>query len=139
MLIFKYYGSENTYRNIASKDNYQRFNSWLNFNLDKLNIEPRIKQGIEMVFEEIYTNIFSYAYPTDEGEVEVSIYKEQDDIILKFVDWGIEYNPLEKQDPDINLPPDERPIGGLGIFMVKQTAKSVDYKYENANIFTIRF
>ena len=139
MLCFKYYGKENTYRNVASKQNYKHFSDWLNDNINKFNIADDKKQKIELSFEEIYTNIFSYAYPDSEGEVEISIRKDNDDIILEFTDWGAKYNPLEKPDPDINQPPENRSIGGLGIFMVKQLAKDVNYSYDNANILKLTF
>ena len=139
MLVFKYYGKYDTYKNVASKENYNIFLSWLSDRLDLLNVSSAVRQNIELSFEEIYTNIFSYAYPPFEGEVEISIKREGDDIVLRFKDWGVPYNPLEKQDPDINLPPEQRPVGGLGIFMVKQLSKSVEYIYENANILTVRF
>ena len=139
MLSFKYFGNSNVYKNFASKENYQRANLWLQDNLNKLNASPELKQKIELSFEEIYTNIFSYAYPPIQGEVEISITKEQDDIILKFIDWGKPYDPLEKPDPNIDLGPDDRPVGGLGIFMVKQPSKDIEYRYDNANILTIKF
>ena len=65
-------------------------------------------------------------------------YSEDAEITLEFEDEGFEYNPLTREDPDINLPPEKRPEGGLGIFMVKQMAESVDYDYtDNKNILTI--
>ena len=139
MLAFKYFGKRDTYKNVASKENYKSFLLWLSDRLDILNVSQEKRQNIELSFEEIYTNIFSYAYPPFEGEVEMSIKKENDDIVLRFVDWGVPYNPLEKSDPDINLPPEERPVGGLGIFMVKQLSKSVEYEYENANVLIVKF
>ena len=52
----------------------------------------------------------------------------QSKLIFEFTDEGMEYNPLEKPDPDINLPPEERPLGGLGIFMVKEMTDNISYK-----------
>ena len=137
MINFKYFGKEKKYRNIATKDNYKFFGLWLRDNMEKLEVPEEKRQNIELIFEEIYTNIFSYAYQNSQGEAELEIGKKENDIIITFTDWGTPYNPLEKPDPDIDLPPSERPIGGLGIYMVKQLAKSVEYKYENANILTV--
>ena len=61
----------------------------------------------------------------------LAAHKTTDKIILQFEDEGIPYNPLEKADPDITLPPEQRPCGGLGIFMVKKTMDRVDYEYKN--------
>ncbi|MBR2069386.1 MAG: SpoIIE family protein phosphatase [Candidatus Gastranaerophilales bacterium] len=139
MLLFKYYGRENIYRNTASKENYKRFNMWLYDNMEKLNINTALRPNIELAFEEIYTNIFSYAYSSVQGEVEISIEKNNDDIILKFKDWGTPYNPLEKPDPDIGLAPDKRSVGGLGVYMVKQLSKDIEYNWDSANILTVKF
>lgn len=140
MLAFKYEGKSNKFKSLAVKENYKLFISWLSENLDKLEVDEATKKNIELSFEEIYTNIFSYAYSFfSQGDVEVSICRENNDIVLKFVDWGTPYDPTQKPDPDIDLAPEDRPIGGLGIFMVKQLSKSVEYNYDNANILTIKF
>ena len=52
-------------------------------------------------------------------------------IKLVFKDRGIPYNPLAKEDPDITLSAEKRGIGGLGIFMVKNTMDHMEYKYSN--------
>ena len=58
---------------------------------------------------------------------------------LTFIDEGVEYDPLKKTDPDVTLSAAERPIGGLGIYMVKKTMDEVKYRYEDGeNILTIR-
>ncbi len=139
MLNFKFFGNENTYKDTASKQNYNKFLNWLDNVIKKENINDDIRQKLELTFEEIYTNIFSYAYSFSQGDVEISLNKNNDDITLRFVDWGTPYNPLEKPDPDINLAPEDRPIGGLGIYIAKQLAKSIEYKYENSNILTLKF
>lgn len=59
---------------------------------------------------------------------------------MRFEDDGVPYNPLEKPDPDINLPPEQRPLGGLGIFMVKEMADDIQYEYtNNSNILILKF
>ena len=69
-----------------------------------------------------------------------SLEKQADNIVLKFVDTGFAYNPLTKPDPDITLAPEKRPLGGLGIFMVKKMAENVTYERNvNKNILTMIF
>jgi len=140
-LIFEYQGlSTKTYSNKATKENYLKFSSWLKdcFNITDLNQD--LSYRIELCAEEIYTNIISYAYAKEDGDVEVTFDKSGNVITLTFVDSGIPYNPLEKKDPDINLPLEERPIGGLGIFMVKNCASRKYYENKNGkNILTLEF
>ena len=54
------------------------------------------------------------------------------------MDHGTKFNPLEKEDPDVTLSAEEREIGGLGIFLVKNTMDEVSYEYKNGtNIFSM--
>ncbi len=95
---------------------------------------------IDVCLEEIYVNIASYAYDDKEGTAKISFDKQDNEITLKFEDEGIYYNPLQKEDPDITLSLEERPIGGLGIFMVKEISKDIEYKREdNKNILILKF
>ena len=55
-----------------------------------------------------------------------------------FTDSGKPFNPLEAVSTDVTLPAEERPIGGLGIYMVRKLSKKMEYRYENGqNILTI--
>ena len=95
---------------------------------------------IDVCLEEIYVNIASYAYDDKEGTAKISFDKQDNEITLKFEDEGIYYNPLQKEDHDITLSLEERPIGGLGIFMVKEMSKDIEYKREdNKNILILKF
>ena len=60
-------------------------------------------------------------------------------VVMTFMDSGIPYNPLEKEEPDTTLSAEEREIGGLGIFIVKKTMDEISYRYENEkNILTVK-
>ena len=59
--------------------------------------------------------------------------------MITFLDSGVPYDPLAKADPDVTLSAEERQIGGLGIFMVKKSMDSMEYKYQDGrNILVIR-
>lgn len=60
-------------------------------------------------------------------------------ITIRFTDVGVPYNPLAKPDPDITLDSEARQIGGLGIYMVKNSMDDIQYEYHNnQNILTIK-
>ena len=60
-------------------------------------------------------------------------------VSITFIDGGIPYDPLAKADPDITASAEERPIGGLGIYMVKQSVDTVDYRYQDGrNVLAIQ-
>lgn len=146
MLIFKYLGKSiknpnlKTFRQLAIKENYNQFYTWLHDACKEWKINETITNKLDMCAEEIYANISFYAYPPNTGIIAAELKKFDDCITFEFEDKGIEYNPLEKPDPDITLPPEERPLGGLGIFMVKEMADDVSYRRENnKNILTLTF
>ena len=76
-------------------------------------------------------NIVSYAYKDGNGFVEVGTRIEDGVLEISFKDAGVRFNPLEKEDPDITLAIEDRPIGGLGIFLCKQMMDDIRYTYEN--------
>ena len=60
-------------------------------------------------------------------------------VTITFVDHGVPYDPLAREDPDVTLSADEREIGGLGIFMTKQIMDDVAYEYKDGkNILTLK-
>ena len=143
MLIFKYNGPLNNvrvFKEIADKKNYSQFYNWLKDICREWNINAELTNKLDMCAEEIFANISFYAYPENAGMLEAILTKSDENITFEFRDEGVEYNPIEKPDPDINLPPEERPLGGLGIYMIKQMADNIAYKRENdKNILTLTF
>lgn len=108
--------------------------------LDENKCPETLKMIMLVAVEEIFVNIAHYAYGGKDGEAVIGL-----DVIpnpkscrVVFRDKGVPYNPLEKEDPDITLSAEERQIGGLGIYMVKQSMDKVEYRYEDGyNILTI--
>ncbi|PKL44940.1 MAG: ATP-binding protein [Candidatus Riflebacteria bacterium HGW-Riflebacteria-2] len=93
---------------------------------------------IRLAMEEILVNIISYAYPEKSGSIDIDCSPAEGDktgITIEVKDLGVPFNMLEKEDPDITLPMEDRQIGGLGIFFAKQIMDSLTYERSgNANI-----
>lgn len=102
--------------------------NFVNGFMDNCGYDKKLQSQIDIAVEEIYVNICSYAYPNDSGDVTVEIAGEGGRLTLTFADSGFEYNPLEKEDPDITLSAEERKVGGLGVYMVKQIMDEVTYQ-----------
>ncbi|MBK6426761.1 MAG: ATP-binding protein [Blastocatellia bacterium] len=84
---------------------------------------------LELILEELLVNIISYAY--DEpgtGKIQISAGVDGSTVTLEFRDRGRKFNPLEKETPDLDADIEDRPIGGLGIFLVMELASSVTYE-----------
>lgn len=98
----------------------------------------KIQNQIAISVDEIFNNIASYAYANEIGDATVRVMAGSD-IRIEFEDAGIPYNPLSKDDPDTSLDADDREIGGLGIFMVKNLMDSVEYiRKDHKNVLIIQ-
>lgn len=102
--------------------------------------------NVLLVAEELLVNVFSYAYPEGfEGEAAVSLdvvnFDGEDKLVFKVIDWGAPFNPFEEAPvPDLTLDIDSRPVGGLGIFLIKQVSEKQTYRYiDDANSIWIVF
>ena len=96
---------------------------------------------INIVIDEIFSNIVRYAYGERDGSVTVQtgIGGEHPTASITFIDDGRPYDPRTAPEPDITLEARLRPIGGLGLFMVKKIMDQLDYEYtDGKNVLTIR-
>lgn len=91
---------------------------------------------IRLCTEEVEENILCYSGST---WVEVNVDKGESYLTLEFRDGGVEFDPLAKEDPDINSSIEERKVGGLGIFLCKQMMDYLEYKFEDGcNLFIMK-
>lgn len=107
--------------------------------LEDYNLPMKYKLRLELIIEELFLNICNYAYE-DEGDVLIQCFVEDKPLrtIIIFIDNGVPFNPLEKEDSYLNLNADERELGGLGLTIVRKYADELEYKYENnQNILTV--
>ena len=114
--------------------------SFIESQLELHDFPTRAIKQIDVAAEEIFVNIASYAYTDGTGKatVQVEIKENPLSALITFIDNGMEYNPLEKEDPDITLSAEDREIGGLGIYMVKKSMDSISHEYkEGKNILSI--
>ncbi len=96
---------------------------------------------IRLSIEEAVENVVRYAYEDSVGWMEVGTNLSADTLLLTITlkDAGVQFNPLEKPDPDITLSAEDRQIGGLGIFLCKQLMDEVSYRYDDGcNILTMK-
>jgi len=125
----------------ARRSELDRVIDFINEHLEEVGCSNYDKATLDIAVEEIFVNIASYAYESDrEGDavIRAVLEKEPPHILIQFIDQGTPYNPLERGDPDITLDVDERAIGGLGIFLVKESMDNMYYEYkDNKNILTI--
>ena len=83
---------------------------------------------VELIVEEIFTNIVSYS---NSDYIKVNASFDDSQFEIEFVDNGIPFNILLKKDPELPDNIDDAKIGGLGIFLTKQMADKIIYQYKN--------
>ena len=125
----------------AAVENIPAVTAFVEAQLDAVDYSPKARGQLSMAIDEIVANIAQYAYAPEVGPVTVRFAFDEGTrtATLTFLDKGLPYNPLEKADPDVSLSAEDRPIGGLGIFLVKKTMDGMAYAYKHGqNVLTIQ-
>ena len=109
----------------------------INQALEQLNVSDDVRFALQVMAEEVFVNICSYAYPDSDGMVEIKIQPNKDRIIMTFTDSGIPFDTTENvihiEDYDT-----ENAVGGLGRFLTFSLADNYSYnRIDNKNILTI--
>ena len=124
----------------ALVENLTQVTAFVNNHLEAIDCPMKAQMQIELAVEEIFVNIANYAYAPEKGRatVRVEVMDDSVTVTITFIDRGVPYEPLAKEDPDVTLSAQERKIGGLGIFMTKKAMDDVSYEYKDGqNILTL--
>ena len=102
----------------------------------ELGADDEKAMNLRLAVEEAVVNVMNYAYKNEknpdgtpvQGEVEVQAIADRQEVVFTVIDSGSPFDPTAIPDVDPTLPVEERPIGGLGIFMMRQLTDSINYK-----------
>lgn len=125
----------------ATVDNIEKVTDFVNEQLENCGCPMKAQLQIDIAIDELFGNIAHYAYQPDVGPatVRVEVVEEPLAVVITFIDSGVPYDPLGKEDPDVTLSVQERTAGGLGIFLVKKSMDDIIYEYKDGqNILKIR-
>lgn len=125
----------------ATVENISLVTEFVDKQLEAINCPIKAQMQIDIAIDEIFGNIARYAYDPEVGPavVRVEVQEKPMAVILTFIDKGVRYDPLKRNDPDISLSADEREIGGLGIYVVKKSMDEISYEYKDGqNILRVR-
>ena len=102
-------------------------------------LTPDVVFNLDLVIEEAVVNIINYAYPKEEHQyIYLSAHVHEGSIVFVLTDTGKEFDPTLAPEADITLSADEREIGGLGIFLIRQIMNEVRYqRIEGKNVLTL--
>lgn len=92
--------------------------------------------AISLGLEEMVSNIIKYGFASSGDQwIDIQVVITPENVVLEIIDEGIAFNPFDKDPPNMELPIEERPIGGLGIHIVKNLMDQCDYERKgNRNI-----
>lgn len=125
----------------ALAENIPRVTAFIDEQLEALECPMKPQMQIDVAIDELFGNIAHYAYAPQIGDATVRFEFDPAErmVSITFIDAGIPFDPLSREDPDVSSPGHEREIGGLGIFLVKKTMDQMEYRFEDGkNILTIR-
>lgn len=125
----------------ATVENIPVVTAFVDEQLEALNCPLKAQMQIDIAIDELFGNIAQYAYNPDIGSATVRVEVSEDPlaVIITFIHGGIPYDPLKADDPDITLSAEDRPLGGLGIYMVKKSMDAIIYEHRDGkNILSIK-
>lgn len=107
---------------------------------DELGLGPELVFNLNLVLEEAVTNVVMYAYPEGEShQIWLSAEEHAGCLTFTLQDEGAAFDPTEVPDADVTLSAEEREIGGLGIFLIRQIMNEVTYqRIEGRNVLTMK-
>ena len=125
----------------ATVENIEVVTDFVNQQLEELDCPMKAQMQIDIAIDELFSNIAHYSYNPEVGQATVRVEVVEDPlaVTITFIDNGVPYDPLAKEDPDLTLSAEERQIGGLGIYMVKKSMDDITYEYKDGqNILSIK-
>ena len=125
----------------ATVENIGKITAFVEGRMEEKDCPLKQIMQVSMAVDEVMANVAMYAYAPGTGDVTVAV--DFDDgsrtVSITFIDRGVAFDPLAKEDPDVTLPAEQRKIGGLGIFLVKKTMDDVTYRREgDKNVLCIK-
>jgi len=106
---------------------------------EELGLSPELVFNLNLVLEEAVSNVILYAYPKGEHEnISLTAKKTENQLLFVLTDTGKEFDPTLMPDADVNLAAEDRQIGGLGIFLIRQIMNRVEYqRIDGRNVLTL--
>lgn len=120
-------------------DELVRLSAFIDALGEEWSIAPEVVFNLQLALEECATNVIMYAYPPEEKQtLLVTAELVKHDLVLTIEDGGLPFDPTQVAEADTTLSAEERPIGGLGIFLVRQLMDTVAYqRVEGKNRLTL--
>ena len=129
-------------RRIVLRNNIEeiaRMQGFIDELVAELCLTPEDAFNIHLALEEAVSNVIMYAFPQGEQhDITLAVRHVDDTLIFRVIDAGREFDPTLQPDADVTLSLEQRPIGGLGIFLIRRIMQRVEYhRIDGNNILTM--
>ena len=116
-----------------------QLNEFIDTVAEEIGLDMSLTMSLNLAIEEAVVNVMEYAYPEGEqGNVDIEVSADERWLTFIISDNGIPFDPTTQKDANTTLSAEERPIGGLGIFLVRQLMDSINYQRKDGkNILTL--
>ena len=117
-----------------------QLNEFIDTVAEAIGLDMSLTMSLNLAIEEAVVNVMDYAYPPGEkGDVTIDVCASDEWLQFVISDAGTPFDPTQKKEADTTLSVDERPIGGLGIFLVRQLMDTIHYQYvDGKNVLTLK-
>ncbi len=116
-----------------------QLNEFIDSVAEEMALDMSLTMSLNLAMEEAVVNVMDYAYPEgQQGNVEIEAMTDGEWLTFVISDSGVPFDPTTKEDADTTLSAEERPIGGLGIFLVRQLMDVIQYQRDgDKNVLTL--
>jgi sigma-B regulation protein RsbU (phosphoserine phosphatase) len=117
----------------------ERLGEWMEMVCEQAGFDAATSTKLNIAVEEAVVNVMNYAYPADSpGEVRIDASVADGKLVLTISDWGQPFDPTAVEPVDTSLDADDRPIGGLGIHLIRRYTDSLSYeRRDDMNVLTM--
>lgn len=112
----------------SGKTSLAAANGWFERFLEDARIPDDTCADLLVVFEEVVTNVVTHAYRSSAGPIEITAERSVDALTLTIRDDGPPFDPVAYPEPDLDLPVEKRPLGGLGVHLVRRLCDRIRYQ-----------
>jgi serine/threonine-protein kinase RsbW len=113
---------------MAQVENLATSRRWLEEITADLGANPSSAGDLIQAVDEAITNIIVHGYPAKPGSIEIEVTREGEDLVVRLRDLAPPFDPTAIPPPDLTLSLEERPPGGLGLFLIRKLTDRISYR-----------
>lgn len=117
----------------GSLEQLARLRDFINLTAPQFGCTEEDTFAFELACDEAAANIFAHAFENKTGQVQVEFWRHDDTVSVCLMYHGRSFDPSEVPEPDLAAPLEKRPVGGLGLFFMRQLMSDVNFEFDAVN------